>query len=83
MNSEELGYAARMDRSLHELNKSLKNMIFMCKLKDITLLNSLEALGIIATADSCISDDDKGQVIALWGADPVHPTSAAYRELAT
>jgi hypothetical protein len=83
MNSEELGYAAGMDRSLHELNKSLKNMIFMCKLKDITLLNSLEALGIIATADSCISDDDKGQVIALWGADPVHPTSAAYRELAT
>jgi hypothetical protein len=42
----------------------------------------LEALGIVATDDASTPDDDKGRVIAMWGADPVRPTSAAYRELA-
>jgi hypothetical protein len=51
-NSEDPGYAAEMGKNLHELNKSLKNMIFMRKLKNITLLNSLEALGIVSTNDS-------------------------------
>jgi hypothetical protein len=81
-NSEDPGYAAGMGKSLHELNRSLKNMIFTRKLKDISLLNSLEALGIVSTADANATDDDEGRVIAKWGADPVHPTSAAYRELA-
>jgi hypothetical protein len=67
-------------QNLHELNKSLKNMIFMRKLKNISLLNSLEALGIVPTTDAV--DVDEGRVIAMWGADPIHPTSAAYRELA-
>jgi hypothetical protein len=70
-----------MGKSLHELNKSLKNMIFMRKLKNISLLNSLEALEIVPTNDS--SDEDEGRVIAMWGPDPIHPTSAAHRELAT
>jgi hypothetical protein len=81
-NSEDSEHAAGMGRSLQELNKSLKNMIFMRKLKDISLLNSLEVLGIVATADAGTLDDDEGRVIAMWGADPVHPPSAAYRELA-
>jgi hypothetical protein len=70
-----------MGKSLHDLNKSLKNMIFMRKLKNISLLNSLEALGIVTTSNS--PDDDEGRIIAMWGSDPIHPTSAAYRELAT
>jgi hypothetical protein len=81
-NSEDPGYAAGMGKSLHKLNKILKNMIFMRKLKDISLLNSLEALGIVTTADASTADDDEGRVITMLGADPVHPTSAAYRELA-
>jgi hypothetical protein len=80
-NSEAPGFAAEMGKSLHELNKSLKNMIFMRKLKNISLLNSLEALGIVPPSNS--PDDDEGRIIALWGPDPIHPTSAAYRELAT
>jgi hypothetical protein len=83
INSEELGYAANMGTALRELNKSLRNMIFMRKMKGVTMLNSLEALGLIPSADAGSVSDDEGRILALWGDDPVHPTRAAYRELAT
>ncbi len=83
INSEEPGYAASMGTALRELNRSLRNMIFMRKIKGVTMLNSLEALGLIPSADADTLSDDKGRIIALWGDDPVHPTRAAYRELAT
>jgi hypothetical protein len=57
-------------------------MIFMRKLKGISTLNAMEALGLIPSAASDLNEDED-RVIALWGPDPVHPTSAAYRELAT
>jgi predicted lipase len=66
-----------MGTALHELLKSLKNMIFMRKIKDVTVINSLEALGIVPVTSAGLSDDYEGQVITLWGYDPVHPTSAA------
>jgi hypothetical protein len=83
INSEEPGYAASMGTALRELNRSLRNMIFMRKMKGVTMLNSLEALGLIPSADADTLSDDEGRIIALWGDDPVHPTRAAYRELAT
>jgi hypothetical protein len=83
INSEEPGYAASMGIALRELNRSLRNMIFMRKMKGVTMLNSLEALGLIPSADPDSVSDDEGRVLALWGDDPVHPTRAAYRELAT
>jgi hypothetical protein len=52
-------------------------MIFMCKMKDVMVINSLEAMGIIPVTSAGLSDDYEGRVIALWGDDPVHPTSAA------
>jgi hypothetical protein len=82
INSEEPGYAANMGTALCELNKSLRNMIFMRKMKGVTLLNSLEALGLIPGAGEDVVSEDKGRIVALWGDDPVHPTRAAYRELA-
>ncbi len=80
-NSEVPGYAAGMGTALRELNKCLKNMIFMRKMKGITTLNAIEALGLIPSPTEEYTDYEV-QVIALWGPDPVHPTSAAYRELA-
>ncbi len=47
------------------------------------MLNSLEALGLIPSAEADTLSDDEGRIVALWGDDPVHPTRAAYRELAT
>jgi hypothetical protein len=81
-NSEELRYAANMGTALRELNRSLRNMIFMRKMKGVTLLNSLEALGLIPLAVEDSVCEDEGRIVAQWGDDPVHPTKAAYRELA-
>jgi hypothetical protein len=38
-----------MGTALRELNKSLRNMISMRKMKGVTMLNSLEALGLSST----------------------------------
>jgi hypothetical protein len=43
----------------------------MRKMKGITVLNSLEAPGIVPVADGDNSADD-GRIIALWGQEPVH-----------
>jgi hypothetical protein len=83
VNSEEPGYAASMGTALRELNRSLRNMIFMRKMKGVTMLNPLEALGLIPSAEDDSLSKDEGRIVALWGDDPVHPTRAAYRELAT
>ncbi len=60
VDSEEPGYAAGMGTALHELIKSLKNMIFMRKIKGVTVINSLEALGIVPVTGAGLSDDDEG-----------------------
>jgi hypothetical protein len=70
-----------MGTALRELNKCLRNMIFMRKLKGVYTLNSMEALGLIPSVTSDHAEDEE-RVIALWGPDPVHPTSSAYRVLA-
>jgi hypothetical protein len=55
-------------------------MFFMRKLKNVTVMNSTEALGIIPGDHS--SDEGLDRIIALWGSDPVHPTREAYKRLA-
>ncbi len=57
--------------------------MFMRKMKGVTMLNSLEALGLIPSAEDDSVSEDEGRIVALWGDNPVHPTRAAYRELAT
>ncbi len=57
-------------------------MIFMRKMKGVTMINSLEALGLIPSAEEDAVSEDEGRIVALWGDDLVHPTRVAYRELA-
>jgi hypothetical protein len=49
--------------SMSSIN-ALKNMIFMWKMKGVTILNSMEALGIIPSPDNDNSVDEE-RVIAL------------------
>ncbi len=79
-NSENPGYAAGMSRALRELTMSLRNMIFMRKLKDVSVVNSIEALGIIPGEAGMQASKD--EILRLWGDDPVHPSSAAYARIA-
>jgi hypothetical protein len=78
-NSEEENFAREMGSRIRELQIQLRNMIFMRKLKGVSVLNAVEALGIAQSTDSEEADLDR--ILALWGPDPVHPTTAAYRIL--
>jgi hypothetical protein len=78
-NSEEENFAREMGSRIRDLQIQLRNMIFMRKLKGVTVLNSVEALGIAQCQDNEEADLDR--ILALWGPDPVHPTAAAYRIL--
>jgi hypothetical protein len=69
-----------MGWSLRELTVNLRNMVFMRKLSGVSVLNTVEALGIVPGHGNEGLELDR--ILALWGADSVHPTQAAYRILA-
>jgi hypothetical protein len=72
-------FAREMGSRIRDLQIQLRNMIFMRKLKGVSVLNTVEALGIAQSQTSEATDLDR--ILALWGPDPVHPTAAAYRVL--
>jgi hypothetical protein len=59
--------ASDMGRGLRDLTINLRNMLFMRKLKNVTIMNSTEALGIIPSDHG--SDEGLDRIIALWGSD--------------
>jgi hypothetical protein len=54
--------------------------LFIRKIKGVSVLNMVEALGIVPGDKG--NGDTVDRILALWGADPVHPTSATYHILA-
>jgi hypothetical protein len=80
-NSEKESFAADMGRGLRDLTINLRNMLFMRKLKNVCIVNSTEAMGIIPGEQG--TEEGLDRIIALWGSDPVHPTRGAYQRLAT
>jgi hypothetical protein len=79
-NSESENFEKDMGNSIRELKVHLRNMVFMRKLKGVSVLNTVEAVGIASSVNSDGLDLDR--ILALWGSDPVHPIAAAYRLLA-
>ncbi len=79
-NSEQPEFASEMGRGLKEQTVNLRNMIFMRKLRGLSVMNTVEALGIVPDADGHVLEIER--VLALWGGDPVHPSQVAYRLLA-
>jgi hypothetical protein len=53
-----------MDTALHEHNKCIKNIIFMIKMKGIS----------VSVVDEENNSADKGRIITLWKQDPDHLT---------
>jgi hypothetical protein len=78
-NSEIPTFASDMGRGLKDLTVNLRNMIFMWKLRGLSVMNTVESLGIVPDAEGRAMDIER--VLAIWGADPVHPSPAAYRIL--
>jgi hypothetical protein len=47
----------------------------MRRLKNVVIYNPMEPLGLLD------DEADEEQILQLWGADPFHPTEAAYRAI--
>ncbi len=71
VNSEQTDFASDMGRGLKDLMTNLRNMIFMRKLRGVTVMNSVEALGIVPDEHGNVLDIER--VIALWGGGPGPP----------
>ncbi len=69
-----------MGLQLCNLVTSIRNMIFMRKLKGFTLFNPVDALGI--TPGQGKSECDEDAILDLWSPDPVHRTGRAYNKIA-
>jgi hypothetical protein len=52
----------------------------MRKIRGASVMNTVEALGIVPNSEGHSLDIER--VLAIWGTDPVHPSPAAYRILA-
>jgi hypothetical protein len=78
-NPEDENFAREMGSCIRDLQIQLRNMIFMRKLKGVSVLNAVEALGIAQSHTSEATNLDR--ILALWGPDPVHLTAAAYQVL--
>jgi hypothetical protein len=62
-NSEQPEFASEMGRGLKELTANLCNMIFMRKLRGLSVMNTVEALGIVPDADGHVLEIER--VLAL------------------
>jgi hypothetical protein len=78
-NSEIPTFTSDMGRGLKDLRVNLRNMIFMRKLCGLSVMNTVESLGIVPDAEGHAMDIER--VLAIWGGDPVHPSPTAYRIL--
>jgi hypothetical protein len=79
-NSESPNFASDMGQGLKDITTNLRNMIFMRKIRGASVMNTVEALGIVPNSEGHSLDIER--VLAIWGTDPVHPSPAAYRILA-
>jgi hypothetical protein len=52
-------------------------MIFVRKLKEARVVNTVEALGIIPGVSGEVADEDP--IVSLWGGDPCPPQAGSLR----
>jgi hypothetical protein len=60
--------------TLYKLTTHLRNMIFMRKLKEISIVNTLEVLEIIPSTGGMVTSEE--EILVLWGFDPVSLANA-------
>ena len=81
-NFEEPEFTKHMGNSMQPLGKQLRSLVWHWK--NVQVINPAAHMGI-GTANSLSSEEANLQLASLlpmWGKDPVHPTGAAYDQLA-
>jgi hypothetical protein len=75
------GYLPRLGEAVAALRDHIRDAFFMRRVSNFRVLcpNRMFGMGL---RRQDISDEEASRTAALWGPDPVHPTSVAYRMIA-
>jgi hypothetical protein len=75
------GYLPRLGEAVAALRDHIRDALFTRRVPNFRVLcpNRMFGMGL---KRSEISDEEATRTAALWGPDPVHPTTAAYRMIA-
>ncbi len=75
------GYLPRLGDAVHALRDNIRDGLFNRRISNFRVLCPNRMIGV-GRRRTELSDEDAALSAALWGADPVHPSTAAYRQMA-
>jgi hypothetical protein len=75
------GYLPRLGDAIHGLRDNIRDGLFTRRVPNFRVLCPNRMVGV-GHRRSELSDEEAALSAALWGMDPVHPTTAAYRQMA-
>jgi hypothetical protein len=81
VNYHTVGFLPRLGDAIASLRDSIRDALFVKKVPNFRVLCPNRMIGVGQRRQEP-SDEEAAKAAALWGSDPVHPTSAAYRLIA-
>ncbi len=81
VNYHTAGFLPRLGDAIAGLRDAIRDSFFVKKVQNFRVLCPNRMIGVRQRRQEP-SDDEAAKAAALWGPDPVHPTSAAYRVMA-
>jgi hypothetical protein len=81
VNYHTIGFLPRLGDAIAGLRDSIRDALFVRKVPNFRVLCPNRMVGV-GKSKKETTDEEAAKAAALWGADPVHPTSAAYRLIA-
>ncbi len=78
VNYHTVGFLPRLGDAIASLRNSIRDALFVKKIQNFWELCPNRMIGVGQRRQEP-SDEEAAKAAALWGSDPVHPTSAAYR----
>ena len=83
-NFAEVDYTKKLANTLQSLGKQLRSLVWHRHWKNVSVVNPAAHMGIGLGGNDDEREEDLrvGELMRLWGPDPVHPTETAYDQLA-
>jgi hypothetical protein len=81
VNYRTAGYLPRHGDAIASLRDSIRDALFVKKVPNFRVICPNRMIGVGHRRQE-LTDEEAAKAAALWGPDPVHPTSAAYRQIA-
>jgi hypothetical protein len=81
VNYHTVGFLPPLGDAIADLSDTIRDALFVKKIQNFRVLCPNRMIGVGQRRQEP-SDEEAAKAAALWGSDPVHPTSAAYRVIA-